>query len=248
VRTTRCANWKTIRTLPDHGLRKMSLPPSKGTPILAALAAVLATAPLTAQTLTPADSALLARAAAAAIGEGLSTGTDNDGIASLPPETAFDSAVAELLADAPALRRPVADSAYALWLGTRGVRWSGDTAVVVMRLEKCEQSDDELNWWVAEDGFYFVRAGEGWRFARRQGIGNIDGHCGVMTPALRDLRDEVKRGFKTVPSSGGGTRPPGAGISCTFQPLTRTLTARLHPEAARVGARSPDLPEPAGLS
>jgi hypothetical protein len=233
---------------PDRGLRKMSLPPSKGTQILAVLAAVLATAPLAAQALTPADSVSLARAAAARIGEGLSTGTDTDGIASLPPETAFDSAVAELLAEAPRFRQPVPDSAYALWLGTRGVRWYGDTAVVVMRLEKCEQSDDELNWWTADIGIFFLRLGKGWRYAASTEIESSDGHCGVMTPALRDLRDEVKRGFKTAPSSGGGTQRPGAGISCTFQPLTRTLTARLHPEAARVAARPPALPEPAGLS
>ena len=90
-----------------------------------------------------------------------------------PPAERFDTLTAvELLAQAPGRQDPESD--YALYLGTRGARIDGDSAVVRVLLRQ-QTRNTGLNYWEEIDEFHFVRDGDGWRFVRQQPVLHVDG-------------------------------------------------------------------------
>lgn len=169
------------------------------------LALLFAAGPLDAQRLTAADSAALARAAAEHLRrEVLPVWGDDEPILLRTPPSAFDSAVARLIADAPELRAPVADSTHALWMSTLGIRMRGDTAAVAVEFSRCEGGADLLNWWEHEQEHEFVPDGEGWRFVRVRPVRDTDGHCG---PETKEMLQETT---KALPDRKPPPKPAGA--------------------------------------
>ena len=91
----------------------------------------------------------------------------------VPPPARFDTLTAvELLAQAPGRQDPESD--YALYIGTRGARFEGDTAVVTVVMHKKERHTG-MNWWQNTEEFRFVREGDGWRFVQRMFLEAVDG-------------------------------------------------------------------------
>jgi len=91
----------------------------------------------------------------------------------VPPPARFDTLTAvELLAQAPGRLDPESD--YALYIGTRGARIEGDTAVVTVEMHKKERWKG-MNWWRSIYEYRFVPDGAGWRFVRGVRRSHADG-------------------------------------------------------------------------
>ena len=115
----------------------------------------------------------LARATDAAILQGLGQGPEARLFLIVPPPARFDTLTAvELLAQAPG--RLDGESDYALYIGTRGARIEGDTAVVTVVMHKKEHHAG-MNWWQSFNEYRFVPDGVGWRFVRRARVSIADG-------------------------------------------------------------------------
>jgi hypothetical protein len=115
----------------------------------------------------------LARATAAAILAGSGEGPKVELFLIAPPADRFDTLTAvELLAQAPGRQDPESD--YALYIGTRGARIAGDTAMVIV-LTRQHTRGTGLNWWENMEELRFVRDGDGWRFVQRLFLGAADG-------------------------------------------------------------------------
>ena len=96
----------------------------------------------------------------------------------LAGDSEFDRSVAGVLERSPE-RLPVADSVHAFWIGTRGVRYLADSAVVIVEYGRCERDRDELNWWHNTDELIFTGTEGEWQFVRSRSIRNSDGVCGA---------------------------------------------------------------------
>jgi hypothetical protein len=91
----------------------------------------------------------------------------------LTPATAFDSAVAAVLRDAPGMRtgrRPGA----AEWVGTRGFSMRGDTAAVMVEVGTSSPGAGPIDTYIEDNRFLFVRGPAGWRFVRREFVRGAD--------------------------------------------------------------------------
>lgn len=137
------------------------------------LCAALALTATRAVAQTPDPDQSLARATAAAMLAGMGEGPGNRLFLVIPPPARFDTLTAvELLAQAPG--RLDGESDYALYVGTRGARIEGDTAVVTVTMHKKERHEG-MNWWRSIAEYRFVPDGAGWRFVRRVQVSIADG-------------------------------------------------------------------------
>jgi hypothetical protein len=90
--------------------------------------------------------------------------------------TAFDRRVSAALENSP-MRLPVSDSVYALYVATRGVRYTADSAAITVETGQCYPGDDEFNWWHGTDELVFIRRGDAWEFLHHRPLGGGDGPC-----------------------------------------------------------------------
>jgi len=171
------------------GTNEMLMRSIHAIPVLCA-ALALAETPVLAQ--APDADLPLARATAAAMIHAMGLDSASALFLLVPPPARFDTLTAvDLLAQAPG--RQDGESDYALYIGTRGARVEGDTAVVTVVMHKKERHAG-MNWWEEIDEFHFVRDGDGWRFVRRFARSHADGG---------DVRGAVDRPANQVAQFGG---------------------------------------------
>ena len=121
-----------------------------------------------------ADSAALVRAVGPVLVR-LMPGIGRHRVEVRPPATAFDSAVAVLLRDAPEAILPAVEG-YSSWIRTRGFTMRADTAVVLVDWGASRpQVHDELSLYEARHALYFVAEGAAWRYARGRELSVADG-------------------------------------------------------------------------
>ena len=91
------------------------------------------------------------------------------------PATAFDSAVAAVLLQAPGMRPPTDryPPAYER-IGTRGFEMEGDTAVVRVEAVSHADSRGEITTYIETRAYRFVRDAQGWRYLRREFVSGAD--------------------------------------------------------------------------
>lgn len=136
----------------------------------------------------PVDSAGIARGIARFIHDELIPEFRVKTVAAAPGETRFDSLVAAELALLPAFRQPVADSATAFEVGTRGLlaempyppdSLRGLPAVVVF-VTACEPSENwagKGHWWISQTWYVLKRTERGWEVVGGRTLDNADGTC-----------------------------------------------------------------------
>jgi hypothetical protein len=157
------------------------------------LCAALALAATRAVAQAPDADLPLARATAATILKGIRQGSEVHLFLIVPPPARFDTLTAvELLAQAPGRLDPESD--YALYIGTRGARLEGDTAVVTVVMHKKERWRG-MNWWRSTYEYRFVPDGAEWRFVRSVRRSHADGGDvrGALDPPSRSRPGALDR-------------------------------------------------------
>lgn len=99
----------------------------------------------------------------------------------------FDGVVAVKL-ERSLMRLAVTDTAHAFEIGTRGVRFAADTAIVTVQMRHCSNRRG-MNYYEETAELRFVEEGPRWRFLRYTAIRHADGACGES--ARRHLEDGV---------------------------------------------------------
>jgi hypothetical protein len=142
--------------------------------VLAGAAALaLGTAPARAQARP--DTAGLVRAAGPLLVDSVVPRLDRGGPTYVrAPETAFDSAMAAILREAPTVEgsRPV--PRYAEWIGTRGFTLRGDTAAVLVETGTSAPTRGLIDAYIEHNLYLFVPGPSGWRFVRKVFVRGMD--------------------------------------------------------------------------
>lgn len=126
---------------------------------------------------TPVDSAGLVRATASVVIEQVIPhlgGREPNFM--VPPQAAFDSAVAAIVLRAPGMTRgPRPLRADAQWVGTHGFTMRGDTAAVMVEVGTSVPPNGGIDTYIEKNLYLFVPGPAGWRFVRRQFVSGADG-------------------------------------------------------------------------
>lgn len=146
--------------------------------VIAACAVLNLAAAPAARAQAPVDTAGLARATGAFLVDSVLPHVGREDATFISaPGTAFDSAVAAILDEAPGTERfgPTRPPAFG-WIGTRGFTVRGDTvAVLVVVGDKARPDPREtIDTYIEENRFLFVREARGWRYVRREFVRGMD--------------------------------------------------------------------------
>jgi hypothetical protein len=149
----------------------MSIPRSTIVVLAALFCACGGVRPARAQ--TSADTAALARATASLLADSV--------LPQIEPVVVwqdlgnpFGAAVAENLRGNERLPRPAADPEHAVRVGVREVRMDDESARVLVETWAQPGDDPGSMTGVESNAYFFERTPEGWRFVRRQFVGNAD--------------------------------------------------------------------------
>ena len=123
---------------------------------------------------TSADTAALARATAALLGDSILSRTAHL-VVWQSFDTPFDSAVAENLRGVPELGGPVSDPRHAVHMGVRSVTMGSDTALVLVESWQQYADTGMFTFWNEQNEYLFQRTAEGWRYVRRTSWRHGDG-------------------------------------------------------------------------
>ena len=120
-------------------------------------------APAAAQPLTPADSAALARAAAATVVTEILPDTRGGPVDLISPTSRFDSLVVREMVASGRFTRPLAERTQTVQVGTRGLVMVEDTPAVMIEITRCEGHGERLNCWSSLEMYWFAREQGRWR-------------------------------------------------------------------------------------
>ena len=115
-----------------------------------------------AQSLSAADSASLARAAAATVVSEILSETRGMPVELTAPVSRFDSLVAREIVASGRLARPVA-SAQPLEVATRGMHMVADNPAVMIEVTRCEGSGGRRSCWSSLEMYQYARDGGRWK-------------------------------------------------------------------------------------